>query len=1044
MPDDTTAYVTVLTYKNPANKHVTIDPFGEPVKGYADQDGNYVRHAKCVHVPSAQALADVLGAVGNDPRQAIALGYVPELVGRRFTVRALSTLREKYGLNDLEARKVYYRDEGEHKALPIAPRVKEVFRFGSWILIDRDITPDLPGEFATLSVDEYMDRLEAVMPGVSACDRVVVPSTTGRVRLDGVPLKAHGMHIYVRVEDPSDLVRFREVVLPRAHLAGLGFHKRIDGGGSRPWTVFDPSVFSPERLVFDGAPTVDGDGLSVAAPLVTTNIGSRRSLDTRLCTDLTDREMTLWTEATGLVRGAAGQTVSVGGLRLDTTLEVRWPDGETGTITVQDFLDSGEAKLRANAPGDEHFRASTSWNYILRRLPNGLPILHDNGQGVTYSLDPDEAAAYRFGIDADDFAEFASSPGDGPGSDIFPDAESGGHEGGGAPESADDDPFGGDVGDDDFDAETAGQGGQLIDLAAEREARAGRSLRDTEAWCERVLRDTSRHVSDRINDCIDKAIEAEFGALQRESIANLIIEITGVRRTALDKAWREREARVRPARPVGDGQGWSERCPEWAQQWVYVVENAKFFNVVGRYWSTAEAFNQAYSHAAPETEGGGRIRPTDYVGVTRLIPHVERTRFRPGAGLLFNDPSTGTLCLNSFDNRPHERLLAACDEFRHRGYTPAEQTAVNHFRRHLAWAFPDEREQAILVSWLRWAMEHPDQKIIWAMMIIGQSYGAGKTMFADLIERVMGQTNTRRVDQAQMAESFSGWIKDVTMIVIDEVKVDGKEKYGLLNKLKKYVSDRRVPLRAMNKDAVDVDNFANFLMFSNFVLDALPLTHGDRRYCVLRTDFVPRDDARVQELTATTPDGRVLDGFMAYFHQLFDEGVLAHPMAVAAWICSQPYHPEFHCNGDAPMTEAKRVMTESSEAQWVGEMLELIEQGAHPLVQPDYVDWGAAADLFNTTHHERIKRGTTTSVRPLAVRNMLVNDRKWVISERIKMADGRYLKFAVPSGVMAKWAWRPAVCDGRGRPRSGLSAYIVKRVADQEAMAALDMDDVFG
>jgi len=33
--------------------------------------------------------------------------------------------------------------------------------------------------------------------------------------------------------------------------------------GHRPWTIFDPSTFSPERLLFEGKPVVEGKGLAV-------------------------------------------------------------------------------------------------------------------------------------------------------------------------------------------------------------------------------------------------------------------------------------------------------------------------------------------------------------------------------------------------------------------------------------------------------------------------------------------------------------------------------------------------------------------------------------------------------------------------------------------------------------------------------------------------------------------------------------------------------------------------------------------------------------
>ena len=34
--------------------------------------------------------------------------------------------------------------------------------------------------------------------------------------------------------------------------------------GQRQWSIFDPTTFSRERLAYEGAPTVEGNGLTLA------------------------------------------------------------------------------------------------------------------------------------------------------------------------------------------------------------------------------------------------------------------------------------------------------------------------------------------------------------------------------------------------------------------------------------------------------------------------------------------------------------------------------------------------------------------------------------------------------------------------------------------------------------------------------------------------------------------------------------------------------------------------------------------------------------
>jgi hypothetical protein len=38
--------------------------------------------------------------------------------------------------------------------------------------------------------------------------------------------------------------------------------------GQRQWSIFDPTTFSRERLVYEGAPTLEGEGLTLAPPRI--------------------------------------------------------------------------------------------------------------------------------------------------------------------------------------------------------------------------------------------------------------------------------------------------------------------------------------------------------------------------------------------------------------------------------------------------------------------------------------------------------------------------------------------------------------------------------------------------------------------------------------------------------------------------------------------------------------------------------------------------------------------------------------------------------
>ena len=93
--------------------------------------------------------------------------------------------------------------------------------------------------------------------------------------IDGEPMSATGRHYYVPIADGDDLERFGATLLQRSFLTGYGFMRPLFATdnpdeivGHRQWSIFDPTTFYRERLVYEGAPTVKGRGLTLAPPKI--------------------------------------------------------------------------------------------------------------------------------------------------------------------------------------------------------------------------------------------------------------------------------------------------------------------------------------------------------------------------------------------------------------------------------------------------------------------------------------------------------------------------------------------------------------------------------------------------------------------------------------------------------------------------------------------------------------------------------------------------------------------------------------------------------
>jgi hypothetical protein len=99
-----------------------------------------------------------------------------------------------------------------------------------------------------------------VLPGLASAARVERGSTSaGLYRTDtGAKLAgSNGLHLFLGVQDGSDVERFLKTLHARCWLAGLGWLMVGVGGQLLERSIVDRVVGTPERLVFEGAPVLD-------------------------------------------------------------------------------------------------------------------------------------------------------------------------------------------------------------------------------------------------------------------------------------------------------------------------------------------------------------------------------------------------------------------------------------------------------------------------------------------------------------------------------------------------------------------------------------------------------------------------------------------------------------------------------------------------------------------------------------------------------------------------------------------------------------------
>ena len=296
------------------------------------------------------------------------------------------------GLAKLVGSEVGKMDGGvqEIEGRRVAARLKRGFEASAWTLLDADNPAGMPEAWCRLSIQERLELLEPLLPGITDCERIEVRSSSARVSADG----SYGMasHAYIRLSDPNKLELLRAHVSIEMVLQGLAFqsprYSRLEQGkiiGHAYRTVVDTAVWVPGRLIFCAKPDVRGaPGYTVGdADIRIVNAGAG-PLDVSSLTQPKAHRLVDYRKETGTrlvtrAKGAALHTAEYGQLTLETEIEVK---GVVKSLKAWLADVPKDGKLRCEAP----FRASSSEAAFIAIGKDGLPFVHDVGTGTTHYL----------------------------------------------------------------------------------------------------------------------------------------------------------------------------------------------------------------------------------------------------------------------------------------------------------------------------------------------------------------------------------------------------------------------------------------------------------------------------------------------------------------------------------------------------------------------------------------------------------------------------------------------------------------------------------
>lgn len=348
--------------------------------------------------------------------------------------------------------------------------------------------------------------------------------------------------------------------------------------------------------------------------------------------------------------------------------------------------------------------------------------------------------------------------------------------------------------------------------------------------------------------------------------------------------------------------GKDKKLPAWCRHFVYVAQDDRFYDTYNHVWASERTFNARFNRLLGRDDADDSNSATRFALDILCLPVVTGSIYRPFAETIVEED--GIEYVNTYSDAGVPTIPSLMDE--------DEEAAIEIVHDHFKMLFPDERERNLLISFFANIVQNPERRCRWAPLIYG-GYGAGKTTCFEMMRMVLGSTNVMPVNAKQLNQQFTGWAEGHQLVVFEEVRLTGHNRYDVVEALKPIIANTTVDIRRMHTDTYATKNITAYLAFTNHQ-DALPIQDGDRRYLVMTASLVHKK--QIKAFKAKHP---------GYFNKLY-KAIDDYSGAIRGWLMNWELHEEFDPNGDAPETASKDLMRESSHDEEYDDLEHLIEQ----------------------------------------------------------------------------------------------------------------------
>jgi len=225
------------------------------------------------------------------------------------------------------------------------------------------------------------------------------------------------------------------------------------------------------------------------------------------------------------------------------------------------------------------------------------------------------------------------------------------------------------------------------------------------------------------------------------------------------------------------------------------------------------------------------------------------------------------------------------------------------FLRHIRYLIPDQLERDLFLCFLKWAVQNPDKKMTFALLIVGRR-GVGKSWLSKFFKALFGAHNVLVIERgANVAAKFNADEQNKQLVFVDELVPDGKTAEVTRAIVPKIVGED-ITIEPKGVDKFTTPNRYNIVAVSNYETAIRIEGRKDRKWLIVRaTPTVWGADA---EGNKTIETDEYYDQLHAWVKVGPNGEVSDEIRRCLWWLRNSPIKTkDFNGQGIAPMTPTK-------------------------------------------------------------------------------------------------------------------------------------------